>query len=388
MSFLSRLVRMLVVAAVTVGVTAIVPRWWCGRDADAFLARTSPEQVALAREVARWVTTEGVDASSFSTGSARFDGEWAMGTYQMAALGLGQVVLANPDLRDELLPALDMCIDQLLRPEIRRFGTAAWGDDGLADLEGGRGHAYLGYTALALSMDRLVRPDSPHARLNDRLVEALARRIDASPTLLFETYPQETYPIDNSAGVAAIGLYDRATGADHGDLLRRWSSRVRERVLDPRSGLLVQAVDQEGEPVDRPRASGTAFAAYFLSFSDRELSRTLYDALRNQRVTFMGFGGIREYPVGEPHGPGDIDSGPVLLGVGVSASGLAAAGARVHGDRDLFTALYRTVHLFGAPLDRGGRRRYVTGGPLGNAIMLAVLTAGPGAAPPGEEAPR
>jgi len=58
MSFLSRLVRMLVVAAVTVGVTAIVPRWWCGRDADAFLARTSPEQVALAREVARWVTTE------------------------------------------------------------------------------------------------------------------------------------------------------------------------------------------------------------------------------------------------------------------------------------------------------------------------------------------
>ena len=76
---------------------------------------------------------------------------------------------------------------------------------------------------------------------------------------------------------------------------------------------------------------------------------------------------------------GDIDSGPVPLGVGVSSSGFTLAGTRIFRDRGLFTALFRTVYLFGAPLDRAGRRRFVTGGPLGNAIMLAMLTAGPGA---------
>lgn len=384
MRHLQRFVFGTVVLVVT---AAVIPRFWCGRDAGDFYAETSPVQLRLAREVARWVEARGVDASSFSTGNPRFDGEWALGTYQMAALGLGQVVLADPELREELLPAIDICLQQLERAEMRQFGTEAWGEDGLEALGSSHGHAYLGYHALALSFDRLLRPDSPHSRLNDRLTTALSRRLRASPHALIETYPRELYPIDVSASIGAIGLHARATGADHGDLIRSWSDQVRQRYVDPRSGLLIQSVTSRGEPVDAPRASGTALAAYFLSFADRELSAELFAALRSQRSSFLGFGGIREYPPHVTGGWGDVDSGPVFFGVGVSASGFALASARTHRDRELFTNLYRTVHLFGAPLDRGVQRRFVTGGPLGNAIMLAMLTAGPGAVtpPPGEE---
>ena len=76
-----------------------------------------------------------------------------------------------------------------------------------------------------------------------------------------------------------------------------------------------------------------------------------------------------------PRGAGDIDSGPVVLGFGVSASGFAIGASRAHGDRETFTGLYATAHLFGAPWDEDGSRTYATGGPIGDAILFAMLTA-------------
>ena len=88
---------------------------------------------------------------------------------------------------------------------------------------------------------------------------------------------------------------------------------------------------------------------------------------------------MREFPPRLAGGFGDIDSGPLLFGVSISATGFAMASARAHHDREMFTSLYRTAYLFGAPSPRGKGRRFLNGAALGNAIMLAMLTAGPGA---------
>ena len=60
-------------------------------------------------------------------------------------------------------------------------------------------------------------------------------------------------------------------------------------------------------------------------------------------------------------------------------SGLRSAlgSARVHGDRAAFTRLLATTVLYGAPVEADGRLEFVTGGPLGNAILWAMLTAAP-----------
>ncbi|MCP4808514.1 MAG: hypothetical protein GY913_18850 [Proteobacteria bacterium] len=74
-------------------------------------------------------------------------------------------------------------------------------------------------------------------------------------------------------------------------------------------------------------------------------------------------------------GFGDIDSGPVLLGIGVSPTGFGLAGARLHGDEAAYERSLRTARLFGLPVPWNGRT-YLTGGGLGNAILLAMATAG------------
>ncbi|HEY0192682.1 MAG TPA: hypothetical protein VGC42_16295, partial [Kofleriaceae bacterium] len=86
-----------------------------------------------------------------------------------------------------------------------------------------------------------------------------------------------------------------------------------------------------------------------------------------------GFGAIREYADGRAGG-GDTDSGPVVLGVSVSATGFALAPMRAWHRRAAFEALYRTVDLFGVPVQGGG---FAIGGPIGNALLLALLTSGP-----------
>ena len=85
---------------------------------------------------------------------------------------------------------------------------------------------------------------------------------------------------------------------------------------------------------------------------------------------------MREYPRGV-FGLGDIDSGPVIFGFGVSSTGFSLAGARRYGDDDAFSALYATTHVFGAPTAVGDATRFATGGPIGDAILFAMLTAPP-----------
>lgn len=349
---------------------------WCARDADAWFEGEQHEQLAMARTVARSLDGE-LDPARFETGSRRFDGEWLFGTYVMAALGLAQVSLEHPEHAHELRPQLARAIDGALSPAARDFDRDAWGADPIETLDGDAAHAaYLGYLGVALGLERALDRGAKHAALHDRIAAALARRLASAPGDLIETYPGEIYPVDNASVVATLALHARALGRDRPAVVERWLSACRERFVDPATGLLVQAMDADGRSRrDRPRASGTALGAYFLSFVDAELSDELGRALeRSVGDTVLGFGVVREYPPGHA-GLGDIDSGPLVFGYSISATGFSLASCRRRGDRECFRQRYATFHLFGAPLDRAGRFSFVSGGALGDAIVLAMLTA-------------
>jgi len=355
--------------------SALGPSALVGREADDFFEDELATQTALADAVAAYVQSE-VGTAAFHTGSARFDGEWAMGTHQMAILGLAQVSAAHPELGARYRPAMEAAAEVLVDEDTYAFGADAWGEGPFDRLEDGRGHAYLGYVALALGALRESDPGTQHAELHDRIVHALAARLEASEVGIVETYPGEAYPCDIASIAGAIGQHDRLTGGDHGALLRREAAIFRRAFVEPRSGYLVQSVDaRTGRPRDAPRGSGTALGAYFWSFADRELASELDHALIDRgRTGLLGFDAIREYPDGDA-GLGDIDSGPVLFGVSVSATGFSLSAARRAHDREAFTDLYRTAALFGVPVARGDSSRFLSGGPLGNAILLAMLTA-------------
>ena len=350
---------------------AIVPHRVCERGAADWFDGRPDVAEPLARGVARWTETE-LAPGAFATGSARFDGEWLLVTYAMGAVGLGQLARIDPARREAHLARMERCLDALLDPRARAFDGAAWSEDALASAET-HGHVgFLGYAALPLALHRLVRGSSRFDEAEAGVVRRFGERILASPAGLAETYPGEVYPVDNLAGLAALAVHARASGEPPSPALERGLRAIREHAIDPATGLLFQSVAREGVAA---RASGTALAAFFLAYADPAIGRDLFRALEaSQFRTVLGFGAMLEYPAGRREA-GDVDSGPVVLGFGVSASGFALGASRAYGDREAFTALYATAHLFGAPFDEDGVRTYATGGPIGDAILLAMLTA-------------
>jgi hypothetical protein len=319
-------------------------------------------QLALADAVADWVLDDG-PGSVRSPGGPQFDGEWALVTCQMAVIGLSQVIEQHPQTRGRYLPAARRCMDWMLTPAATAFGEARWGGP---PIPGQPGHAYLGYLNFALA--RYRRIDDAYAAPHDRLRAALAAGLSA-PIHQQQTYPGEVYPADLATVAGSLALFDPPPE------LADWLARYAAAAVDPATGMLHQRLSaRSGVPVDQPRGSGTAFAAFSLEPAAPALSRSLSEALIHRR--FLGLGGIREYPEGV-RGRGDIDSGPVIFGISVSATGFGIAAARLHGDEARYRSLVATATLFGVPLPLRGGQWHLTGGGIGNAIMLAMLTATP-----------
>lgn len=378
---LRRLFRIGIALAIFAATTVTVPRWWCGRDAAGWYDGEPAPAKSLAREVAATMR-RGVSADNFTNDAELFRNEWQFGTYQMGALGLMQVAATLPPddtERADFMAAAETAIDRLLSAEVRSFDAKSWSEDALTTLDGNRGHAaYLGYLNIVLGAHRELVPASRFVAQHDAISDALARRLAASPHRIVETYPRECYPVDNAAVVGSVLLHRRLTGRppEPAVLEARAAYNRHGRWREGGSGLIYQAVNvEDGGAADNARASGTTLAALWITHGDHSLGRELFELVRGSLSgEVLGFGYVREYADGR--GGGDVDSGPVLLGASISGTGFTLASARMHGDPALFTRLYRTAHLVGTPVAKGdGRSVFATGGPLGNAIMLAMLTA-------------
>jgi hypothetical protein len=376
-----RLLRVAIGTALGVVVVFRLPAYYCERRADAFFHGDLEADRALARGARAWLD-EDAQALVFHTGSPRFDGEWYLIVHMAAVLGFGQTALAHPELSADHAALVTRACERILLPRGRAHDVDAWAEDPLDTLDQppdaahpARGHlAFLGYANLALSMQRRLDIAAPSAPTNDAITEALAQRYAASDQPLLESYPGETYPADNAAAVASIILHDRATGSDHSAVVDRVLAAMRERYTDRASGLMYQRVDsQTGEPRDGARASGTAMAAFVLGYAGAD--DPWWPALARQWDTDLGFGGVREYPAAHA-GHGDVDSGPVIFGIGVSATAFAMAAASRHGDLGRYRTGFASAWLFGLPREgAGGALRFAAGGSLGDVLLFAVLTA-------------
>lgn len=372
-------IRLALLSVLFLAGLCFVPHNWCAREALRIFGNKGDIQHRMAAQCEMLLSNE-IGRKNFKTGSDLFNGEWLFGTYMMSGMGFGQMAVMKPDRKEEYCLAMEKCISLILSPAVREFDRQSWQSDPVDSLDTDHDHAaYLGYFNLLLSLHRMLKGESEYSELNDRITAALARRLEKSPIVLIQTYPGEYYPVDNCAVIASIGLYDKATGKDHSELLERCLSRMRNDYADKKTGLLYQCIEgSSGKPADLPRGSGTCLGLYFLSFMDAEFSKTLYLSMKRElRGGVLGFGGIKEYPISCKGERGDIDSGPVVFGYGLSATGFAISGTRIHGDFEMFRNLYATAYLCGAPSDVSGKRNFVTGGHIGNAIMFAMLTALP-----------
>jgi hypothetical protein len=214
---------------------------------------------------------------------------------------------------------------------------------------------------------------------------ALGAAFDASASPYLPAYPGQAWPVDSTVAMASLRLHDMllpatdGAGARFAGTAQRWLRGVRDR-LDPRTGLLPHRVDPDtGEPAEVARGSSQSVIQRFLGEVDPAFAAEQYLRFRDRYVvTPLGLGpAVREYPQGMD-GPGDVDSGPLPLGVSLSATAVTLGAAQVHGDARLAEALARYGDVAGVPVDTPWTRRYAFGVlPVGDAFVAWSKTARP-----------
>jgi hypothetical protein len=213
---------------------------------------------------------------------------------------------------------------------------------------------------------------------------ALGAAFDASATPFLPAYPGRAWPVDSVVAVASLALHDKLLPPRFEATAIRWTANVRAD-LDPATGLIPHTADVDtGDPTSGARGSSQSLTLRFLPEIDPSFARQQYTLFRTWFLSApLGLGpAVREYPVGTV-GRGDADSGPLLLGIGLSATVVTVGAARVQGDERLAGALANFGEVAGLPVDTPWSRRYAFGAlPIGDAFLAWSKTAAPWVAAP------
>jgi hypothetical protein len=236
-----------------------------------------------------------------------------------------------------------------------------------------------GEIALMLALRRLVEEKDEYRPLLRQRIDVMHEQMAAGPVLCAESYPDECWMFCNAVALAAMRVGDHLDGTDHGPFFARWLATAKTHLIHPETGLLVASFTLDGRPKDGPEGSSIWMVAHCLKVIDADFAADQYARAKKELGRELcGFGYAREWPVSW-EGPADIDSGPVIpvLNISAGSSGLAFLGARTFDDREYFRSLQTTLDFAAFPMRKDGQLRYSASNQVGDAALLYAAVFGP-----------
>ena len=183
--------------------------------------------------------------------------------------------------------------------------------------------------------DQLGSCESPsiHRQLSERL--AAMSLADKHAHAASYASVSVRWPADQSATLASLARYDRAHHAHvHDRPVTAWQA-----MLGADDALPPSEITGAFATSKYPRGCANAFLTRCTTEFAPSLGRVWWTTFRDTWSTHVGpFTGLREWPPGVER-PGDVDSGPIIMGIGTAASALSIAAARAQGDEAFALAL-------------------------------------------------
>lgn len=281
-----------------------------------------------------------------------------------------QAAHTDPQLRDEALRESRWALGRMQSDE----GKAVFS----ADLQPAYGVFWAGWTnwlrGAILSLDST---DSAEVQQFSARSAEIAQAFATSESPFLPAYPGQAWPVDSTVAIASLRLHDHLYLDRFAEVTDRWVGQVRAR-LDPATGLIPHQVSPlDGSLHTGARATSQTMIHRFLPEIDPAFAAAQYARYRDLFVAYPGgFGpAVREYPHGVD-GRGDVDSGPLVAGISLSATVVGLGAARVNGDSALAAAIGAQGELLGLPIRLPGTKRYAFGAlPIGDAFVVWSSTA-------------
>lgn len=224
------------------------------------------------------------------------------------------------------------------------------------------GAFYRGWNNYVLA--RKLSMEAPEDRSEKEVSIFKASCDTIASALAAHTYPVSYYgaawPADVLMCVASLANHDIMYGPRYHDVIQDWVTRVKMR-LD-RRGLIPHAVQPlTGDPLGAARGSSQSLMLILLNEIDETFAREQFALYRMHFVdTVLGLPGVREFPKGE-RGFGDVDSGPVVMGLGAAATIVGADTLHAFGDLQGSAAISQLIDAAGMPIETSEERHYLFG---------------------------
>jgi hypothetical protein len=230
----------------------------------------------------------------------------------------------------ELDRALGRAAEVIASPTTASWVRRKWGEGYLLR----ENVFYRTLLILGLSSYEQIRGDPQYHTLSVGQAERLGSELARAPHHLGDDYPGECYSSDVLWAVAAVQRVRKREGKPE-DGLTRGLLEVLDGPVRTEQGLPAFRVDSRtARPMQPARGCGNSGLLPFAAELDPELAMRWYDAYVESYWVGEGlFRGFREMPHGAT-GYSDVDSGPVLFGIGTVASGLGIGAARSVGRYD------------------------------------------------------
>ncbi|MDB6108848.1 MAG: putative hydrolase [Pedosphaera sp.] len=308
--------------------------------------------------------------------------EWDFMGRTFLVWSLAEMSVRNPGARAEYLKTMDRIIEETLHLEKEHgmyFFLMPYARARPYIMQPARSHFLDSEIALMLAVRRMVEEKPEYQPLLHERIEAMLARMQQGPVLSAESYPNVCWMFDNAVSLAASKLADYLDGSDHAAFLRQWLERAKQKLVDPKTGLLVSSFTVDGQPLDGPEGSSIWLVTHCLRLVDEDFAQDQYRRARKELGrSLAGFAWSREWPASW-NGPMDIDSGPVIpvLEISAGASGMAFIGASSFGDAGYLTALAATLDFSAFPSLKQGRLKYCASNQVGDAALLYATVLGP-----------
>jgi hypothetical protein len=279
--------------------------------------------------------------------------------FQNALYGLTwcDLIHKDPDtsICREALAEIDWAIDELLSEN----GTDIFNED----LPLKYGVFYRGWTNYLIAK-RLTLDDSSKKlqRLYGQNCKEISNAYDSSSTPYLESYYMAAWPADNVIAIASLALKDKIFWESHPPRypIDQWIKEVKTN-LD-KNGRIPHRVDwKTGKSVDESRGNSMSLMLCFLKDIDADFAQEQFDSYKKDFLdSRLGLPGVREHAKGIDAG-GDIDSGPVIWGIGGAASIVGQRTMATYEEWNAFAGLRNSIETFGAAYTWDGKKKYVFG---------------------------
>jgi hypothetical protein len=251
--------------------------------------------------------------------------------YTLPAIAYANMTLSDPLRRTETLRR----ISGLLAPAIENtiVKVKPPGRD-LANLISYRKHAtYLGQLNMALGYYRLIGGDDRYQPINKAISDALHKALVELKGRPLQSSPTYWRTFDTIPALVSLKLYDHNTDTDRSDaVIRRHLDWMSENATHKSTNLPYSRINNTGRGIDLPRGCDLSWRISLIAHLDLRLAKTMYyDYIKAFWIDRKTSPGFAEWPGGKS-GKQDADSGPIIVGIGTTASWMGLATASAAGD--------------------------------------------------------